>query len=308
MKNALLFYYNIEILSEKINKINNDYYFTYQNSNFVVARYERNISDVTELYNLTEEMIANNIHLYKIILTKENSILFNFDNLNYILMIMPRVKNRVITYRDVINFNYVPINTKYKSIDKSSWTTFWSDKIDYIEYQFYQIEKKYSFIKESINYYIGIWENAISYYNINISKDDSPKCVCHKRLSSKTDLLSFLNPLNLVLDYKERDVAEYIKSFVYDEKYSEEKIKSFLAEIPLDRNTVIRFISRILFPSNYFDLYEEIIYDNVSENKILNVIRNKKNYLFLIKEVFKYFENYNIPVIEWVIKDNENDI
>lgn len=303
MKNALFFYYNIDVSNNSISKINSDYYFNYQNSNYIVAKYERNIEEITELYKLTEEMINNNVPLYKIILTKDNNVLFMNDNISYILMIMPKIKNRIITYKDVINFNYVLLNAKYKFLDKSSWTTFWSNKIDYIEYQFFQIEKKYSLIKESINYYIGIWENAISYYNTNISIDNLQKCVCHKRLTTKMDLLSFLNPLNLVIDYKERDISEYIKSFIETEKYTEDHINLFLKEIPPERNVIIRFISRTLFPSNYFDLYEEIIYDKFNEEKITNIIDNKKNYLSLLKIVFKYFEKNNIPVIEWIVND-----
>jgi len=303
MKNALLFYYGIGILNDNLNKINNDYYFTYQNSNFLVAAYERNVEEVIELYNLTEEMISNNIPLYKIVLTKDNNALFTYENINYILMIMPKVKNRVITYHDVINFNYTPIRTKYSKLDKSSWTQFWANKIDYIEYQFSQIEKKYSMIKESINFYVGMWENAISYSNINITKENGQKCVCHKRLTTKTDLLWFLNPLNLVIDYKERDVSEYIKSFALNERYSLENLNSFLNEIPMDRNVIIRFISRTLFPSDYFDMYEKIIYDKTEEVEIIKVINNKKNYLILLKAVFKYFEKYNIPLIDWVLNE-----
>lgn len=303
MKNALLFYYNIEISNNNLKRINDNYYFAYQSRNFIIEKYNRNVEDIIELYNLTEEMINNNIPLYRIIPTNNNNILFLYEGNYYILMIMPNVLNRIITYNDVINFNYIPVNKKYRIIDKSAWTTFWSKKIDYIEYQFFQIEKKYPIIKESINYYIGIWENAISYYNNNIILDNKFKCVCHKRLSSKTDLLSFLNPLNLVIDYKERDVSEYIKSFVFNEKYTEKNIETFLNEVPINRENIIRLIARILFPSNYFDLYESIIYENVSEEKIKSLIDNKKNYLFLLKAVFNYFERYDIPIIDWVMQE-----
>lgn len=303
MKNALLFYYNIEISNNNLKKINDNYYFSYQSSNFIIEKYNRNAEDIIELYSLTEEMINNNIPLYRIIPTNNNNILFLYEGNYYILMIMPNVLNRIITYNDVINFNYMPVNKKYRIIDKSAWTTFWSKKIDYIEYQFFQIEKKYPIIKESINYYIGIWENAISYYNNNIILDNNFKCVCHKRLSSKTDLLSFLNPLNLVIDYKERDVSEYIKSFIFNEKYTEKNIKTFLNKVPINRGNIIRLIARILFPSNYFDLYESIIYENVSEEKIKSLIDNKKNYLFLLKAVFNYFEKYDIPIIDWIMQE-----
>ncbi len=74
MKNALLFFYNIFL--EEIEKINDNYYFTYQNSDFVVHKYIRNIEEVINIYNLNKEMLQNNIITYEIILTKENNVLF----------------------------------------------------------------------------------------------------------------------------------------------------------------------------------------------------------------------------------------
>ena len=41
------------------------------------------------------------------------------------------------------------------------------------------------------------------------------------------DLLEFLNPLNFVIDYKERDIGEYLKSFVINNNYSVDQLKSF---------------------------------------------------------------------------------
>ena len=65
MKNELLFYYDIDISNDKINMIDNNYYFTFQNSNFIVSKYERSLEEAKELYNLSEEMISNNIPIYK---------------------------------------------------------------------------------------------------------------------------------------------------------------------------------------------------------------------------------------------------
>lgn len=302
MKNALLFFYNINITNDSLRKIDNNYYFYYQNNNFTIEEYKRSLEEITEIYNLTLEMINDHIPLYKIILTKDNNILFLYENNYYILMILPNIKNKIISYEDILAFNYVPVNTKYKSIDKSSWPYFWSKKIDYLEYQFSQIEKKYPLIRKCLNYYIGIWENSISYYNDNIIIDNVPKVVCHKRITVKSDLLEFFNPLNLVIDYKERDIADYIKSYIYEENYTKEKIFFFVKSIPLEDNSIIRFISRIMFPSTYFDLYEEIIYDKRDETILEKVIANRKSYDFLIKIVFEYYQKYNIPMIDWIIK------
>ena len=55
MKNALIFFYNIFL--EEIEKINDNYYFAYQNSDFVIHKYTRNIDEVISIYNLNKEML-----------------------------------------------------------------------------------------------------------------------------------------------------------------------------------------------------------------------------------------------------------
>ena len=57
MKNALIFFYNIFL--EEIEKINDNYYFTYQNSDFVIHKYTRNIDEVISIYNLNKEMLQS---------------------------------------------------------------------------------------------------------------------------------------------------------------------------------------------------------------------------------------------------------
>lgn len=299
MKNALIYFYNIFL--EDIDKINDNYYFKYQNNDFVIHKYTRNIDEIISIYNLNKEMLQNNIITYEIILTKENNILFYEDNNYYVLMKLPNIKNRLITINDILSFNYVPKNN-YNLIDKSMWNNNWEKKIDYIEYQFSQMSKKYKNISKGINYYIGIWENAISYYNDNVSIKQEVKFVCHKRLEVNTDLLEFLNPLNFVIDYKERDLGDYLKSYIINEKYTFDKLKSILNTLSHDKNDVSRFISRIMFPSFYFDLYEKIIINEEDDKEILFLYNKINNYEEFLKFVFKYYKTLGIPYLTWLIK------
>ena len=64
-----------------------------------------------------------------------------------------------------------------------------------------------------------MWENAISYFNNNVTFN-SKKYICHKRVSVNMSLYDFLNPLNFVVDYKERDIGEYLKSYVTSKNFS----------------------------------------------------------------------------------------
>ena len=214
-------------------------------------------------------------------------------------MKFPNIKNRVITYEDVISFYFPTPKNKFLNLDKSNWGYNWSGKIDFIEYQFSQVKNKFPILENSIDYFVGIWENAISYFNDNVTFLEE-KFVCHKRVDTKMDLLEFLNPLNFVIDYKERDKGEYLKSYVINNNYSSVQLKKLLQGS--SKNNIILLISRILFPSYYFDLYEDIVLKEKNEEEIVKMIEKRKNINNLLKYIFENFSNYNIPYIEWIKK------
>lgn len=297
MNNAILFFYNINI--QEIKKINNNYYFTYLNDNYVIYSYIRDITEADKIYYLNLDMINKGLIGYEIILNKNREVLFMYENNYYILMKFPKIKNRIITYEDVISFYFPYENNKLSNLDKSKWSYNWSGKIDFIDYQFEQVQNKFPIIADTIDYFIGIWENAISYYNDNVTFEEA-KVVCHKRVTTNMDLLEFLNPLEFVIDYKERDVGEYLKSFVMNNNYTVNNLDKFLKGTT--RNNIILLISRILFPSYYFDLYEDIILEEASETKIKEVINKRNNITNLLKYIFTRFSEYNIPYIEWIKK------
>lgn len=296
MNNAILFFYNINI--QEIKKITNNYYFTYLNNNYGIYLYNRDPKEQEELFNLNSELLMQGLVGYEIIPTKDKQIIFIHENKPYILMKLPNIKNKIITYEDIINFKLSIDTKKYKIIDKSNWSTNWSNKIDFINYQFSQVQNKYPIIENSIDYFIGIWENAISYANNNpIIKE---KNLAHKRITTKTDLLEFLNPLNFIIDYQERDVGDYIKSYIMTKNYSNDIIYQKIKNLP--KNSIILIITRILFPSYYFDIYEDIILKNRKEEELKDIINKRNNITKLLNYIFDKYSNYNIPYIEWIKK------
>lgn len=297
MNNAILFFYNINV--QEIKKINDNYYFTYLSNNYVIYSYKRDITEAESIYNLNLEMLSKGLIGYEIVLTQNREILFIHGETYYILMKFPNIKNRVITYEDVISFYFPTPKNKFLNLDKSNWGYNWSGKIDFIEYQFSQVKNKFPILENSIDYFVGIWENAISYFNDNVTFLEE-KFVCHKRVDTKMDLLEFLNPLNFVIDYKERDKGEYLKSYVINNNYSSVQLKKLLQGS--SKNNIILLISRILFPSYYFDLYEDIVLKEKNEEEIIKMIEKRKNINNLLKYIFENFSNYNIPYIEWIKK------
>ena len=297
MNNAILFFYNINI--QEIKRINNNYYFTYQQNNYVIYKYNRDISEINEIYELNIELLSKGLIGYEIIPNKTNELIFLYENNYYVLMKIPNIKNKKITYEDILSFNFIQNQNKYKTIDKSNWNQNWSKKIDYIIYQFSQIKNKHKEIDSSIDYFIGIWENAISYYNDTISNKNK-KYVAHIRIENDMDLLEYLNPINFVIDYKERDIGEYLKTYVINNNYTENMIDTILKYT--NQEGIVLLISRLLFPSYYFDLYENIIEGKTKEEEINVIVKKHYNVLNLIKYKFKKYWDYNIPYINWIKK------
>ena len=151
MNNAILFFYNINI--QEIKKINNNYYFNYLNNSYGIYLYSRALEELQELYDLNNMLLNLGLIGYEIFLTKEGNIIFPYGNSLYILMRMPNIKNRIITYEDVISFNFNVEAKNYRLLDKSNWSYNWSQKIDYISYQFSQMSNKYKIINDSIDYF-----------------------------------------------------------------------------------------------------------------------------------------------------------
>lgn len=299
MNNAILFFYNINVSNVK--KINKNYYFQYLNNNYGIYSYNRDISDAEALYSLNLELLNRGLVGYQIILTKNKEVLFIYEDNYYIMMKLPNIKNRIINYNDILYFDFEISNNIYQRLDKSNWNTLWSNKIDFIEYQFKQMNNKYPILNDVIDYFIGIWENAISYYTNNVNFKHL-KYVCHKRIDIDMDLYDFLNPLNFVIDYKERDIGDYLKSYIIKKNYSLNSFSYIFNN--LSRESIILLISRILFPSYFFDLYEKIIIDNYKESEIIEIIKKRNNIISLIKYIFDKFSNYNIPYIDWIKKSD----
>ena len=71
--------------------------------------------------------------------------------------------------------------------------------------------KKYPLLVDSFNYFVGMAENAISYYNTILIDKNYRYVVGHKVIKWTDTVESLYNPLNITFDYKVRDIAEFIK-------------------------------------------------------------------------------------------------
>ena len=299
MKNFIKFFYNMKVTNT--NFINNYYEFNHNNNYYrlYILNEEYNIYNYNNIYTINKELI-NNTLMSEIILNKDKNIITTYHNINYILLKINCNINKDITLEEIDYLSKVKIVNN----NKSNWGLLWSKKIDYLEELISENGKKYPQVVNSFNYFIGLSENAISYYN-NIDIDNNMMYyISHKVLRPTDKVDSLYNPLNIIYDYRVRDVAEYIKnSFWTDNHNIYNELNNYLYKNNLSLNDVKLLISRVLFPSFYFDLYEDIFNYNKDEKILNNIISRIDEYEEYLNSIIIYFKRfYPIDEIEWLKK------
>ena len=299
MNNFIKFFYNMKVTNT--NLIDNYYEFNYNNNYYrlYITNEGYNIYNYNNIYNNNKELI-NNTLMSEVILNKDKNIITTYNNINYILLKINCNINKNITLEEI---DYLS-KTKIVNNIKSNWGLLWSKKIDYLENLISENGKKYPQVVNSFNYFVGMSENAISYYN-NIEIDNNMMYyISHKVLRPTDKVDSLYNPLNIIYDYRVRDVAEYIKnSFWTDNHNIYNELNNYLYKSNLSLNEVKLLISRVLFPSFYFDLYEDIFNYNKDEKILNNIISRIDEYEEYLNSIIIYFKRfYPIDEIEWLKK------
>ena len=298
MKNFLEYFYNIKI--DNINKHNNFYEFIYQRNKYKLYINEF-IPNPTLTYNISKSLKYNSL-ISEIILNKDNNIITTYNNNYYILLKLSINETKKITLKEISNL----ANKLYVENLNINWGLLWSNKIDYLEELINENGKKYPIIVDSFNYFVGLAENAISYYE-NVKTENNYKYVIsHKKININDTIEAIYNPFNIIFDYRVRDIAEYIKISFWNNLDIYKELDNYLINNYLTINEVNLLISRLLYPSFYFNMYEDIIINKKDEKILLNIINKTKEYESYLNNIILYFKKYYpCEEIEW-LKKNED--
>lgn len=303
MKNIINYYYNLNLID--LFEIDNMYYFNYKNSDYFFLIFDRPIEDANSIFNTYLELKKRQIITNDIITNKNNQVLTIVNNIPYIL-IRDNTRNKCISINDIL---YIQNNTigviNEKKMFRNDWVKMWESKIDYYEEQLSLINNKYKILDDTIDYYIGLGENAISYLVNNKVKTPN-LCLSHRRIDINKGSFEFYNPVNYIIDSRVRDLSEFIKTSFFLDKINFDLIRYYIDYMNFSRDEYILLIARLLFPTYYFDLYDSILNSNMDENIVINVIDKTKNYLMIVKNIFFYIlyqKRVSIPSIEWIIKE-----
>lgn len=303
MKNNIMYYYNLRI--DNITQNNNNYYFTINNDNYCFTIYTRDIKESDAIYKLNKYMLSSNILVHEIIPNKDNYVVTIINNIPYILYKIYINKNKKLTINELTYLSNYTYQVD-KILTRNNWNILWSNKIDYFEYQINQMGKKYPILVDTFAYFTGLAENAISYVKYTtletqIETSDNP-VISHRKINNTIE--SLYNPLNIILDHKSRDIAEYIKlSFLNKNTNIYQELDSYFSSNYYSEYGLRLLYARIIYPSFYFDMYEQIIQGLRKESDLLNIVSLLDDYELYLKEMYYYLKKYhNIPEIDWITK------
>lgn len=297
MENAISYYYDMNAFD--IRQKENLYKFKYNNDSYVLQLYQNDANDIESIYELCSILRNYGIYCHKIVHNKENKAITYINGKPYVLMLISANMDKKIALSDIVTYN---IDLGYfNKLKISNWKELWMNKIDYFEYQVSQLGLKYPIIRESFSYFVGLAENGISL--LNEVPATSKNYLCHRRIKKNMTLFDLYNPLNIVVDSKIRDVSEYFKDCFLEDEDIFIEIRKYLIENNLSEEEMRLFFIRMMYPSFYFDKYDEIMKNDRGEEEIKKIILSIDSYEELLRNIYLFIGNYIImPSIEWIKK------
>ena len=249
MNNFIKYFYRIDI--DKVIYNEKYYSFVYNGYLYRLYIYNDSIGDVKFLYDVNRKLIGNTL-VSEIIINQQNEILSTYNGISYILLRIFVNVNKKITL-DEISFLS---RTLYREGINVDWGILWSKKIDYLEDLINENGKKYPLIVDSFNYFVGMAENAIEYFN-SIGIDKRYKYVISHKVIKKDNSVEVLyNPMNITFDYRVRDIAEYIKAYMASSDYELDNVLLLLDKLNLNNLMFNLLYSRLLYPTFYMILIQ----------------------------------------------------
>lgn len=249
-------------------------------------------------------MKSKGISVNNLVINRNNNYLTKVNEYNYIMLCVSNLEYEYDIF-DIYNMSKrLVLNNNASSLYRNNWAKLWSEKVDYFEYQVRELGLELEVIKNSFSYYIGMAELAISY--VNNSSGFGVITLSHRRVFYKNYKLNYLNPLSFIFDLRVRDVSEYLKSMFFKEKieYTLEELSAYLKIAHLNEYECRMLYARLIYPSYYFDLYDEVMNNKKNEELLINVIKKCNDYEDFLYLAYLEIKKYaNIDKIDWLMKN-----
>jgi len=306
MKEIINYYYNFDI--EELEENKNYSSFKYYGEEFYFVFFNRTDEELKDLISICIELKEKGIRVHDIILNRDKSLITKVGDSYYLLLKLNANKNDVIDFITILEItSKLRLNTNNSKLYRNNWGELWSKKIDYFEFQIKEIGKDKKIIIDSFGYYIGIAENAISYVNkinkvIGISEQDHVT-LSHRRIFYPNTSLNFFNPLSFIFDIEVRDVAEFLKIEFFN---GEDSLLDLITYLKIKRLTPYSYhmlYARLLYPSYYFDIYEDVMNNNGDEERLVKIISKVDDYECFLSKAYEEINKYtHLEKIDWLLK------
>ena len=127
-------------------------------------------------------------------------------------------------------------------------------------------------------------------------------CLSHRRVKYPNVKLNFLNPLSFIFDLEIRDIAEYIKSAFFAGEDALSYLKEALKIKKYSIYSLELLYARLLYPSYYFDVYENVMNDLEQEEKLVPIIEKACDYEDFFYNAYIEINQY-VPIerISWLL-------
>lgn len=226
----------------------------------------------------------------------------------YVLIRVQGILNEQFDVEDIVRFNNVVVDMdEVGKVQRIEWKTLWEERLDFFEYQIREIGKDKKIVLSSFSYYLGLAENACMYLEKvmrEVQPVDADKLVLsHLRLYYPNMKINFLNPLNYTLDLRIRDICEYLKSefFELGADRAMKDLAKYLSIVVLSPFELHLLYARMLYPSYYFDSYEDVMVLGAEETILLKYIDKIGEYESFLVTIKKYLEQFaTLFEIGWI--------
>jgi len=290
MENIIYYYYNL--IPEDIKNRYGGFLFYANDEKYLLTEVKQKPEEVLQIYDI---LLRSNIGNYIIVNNKEGNQITKQDNTNYILYRVRCEDDDLLTRKELFNI---------KEKGNNLWSNTWGDRIDYYEIQINEIGQEKNVILKSINYYIGLAENSIaiaSKYEKDLNEDDYS--LQHYRMNVPILRGEYYNPNNILLDINVRDVAEYVKSSFFNTSKDVDDYIDYILSFDLDNKKANLLFARLLYPTYYFDLFDEVIFNEKEEDELIPIINEAHKYERFISNIYlELSERYQMIYIPWIKK------
>lgn len=271
---------NYNITNSKI-VINDGKIYVSNNGNDFILQQVYDQAKIQVIYDIIRKQKLDNF-FFEIKLNNRKSIFTQYKQKTYCLM---HVKKNIydISEHEINGFKIEMVEgiSQYEINWLKAWKTKQNALVEIVGQNTYP-----SIISELVDYYIGLSEMAIQYlkntdYEVDYGK--KPLYLSGYRFDHENRR----NPLNLVIDRKERNLAELIKNdFLFENKrkYTMDIINQLIKKEMLDRKIIV---ARLMFPTYFFDIIDKYMEGESVEEEINVIIKKNIQYEIFIKELIR---------------------